>query len=545
MTRASPNVLVLLSGQHNPRFVGRNGGPVRTPTLDRLAATGTAFQRAYTAATSAGPARGAMLTGRTVDGCRVWDDRSPLRSGISTLPGSFSAAGYETALVGTMHLGGDRQFVGFDDRPYGDFTGTGGHQFDPVPNPKSRGSPAAASGDDTGGLYGHRYDPQSPDRRSPDPWRSLTADAGVSEIPESRQQDRTVAEESVACLREHRHGNPDQPWLLCASFSRPHYPLTAPARHVERHPPDSAPVPRVDRAETAVHPLVEWKARSDATADLHDTETVDTDSETVIRRTRAAYFAAVDYLDEVLGDFLASLDREGFLEDTIVVYASDRGSLLGEHGLWWNGAWHEDAVRVPWVVELPGHREGGDGGADVSTPVSLLDLYPTLCGLAGVEAPPDLDGTDLSGTVRDGDEPDRGPVFVDQFDPRWGAGTEFRAVRESEHKYVRFHDAPDLLFDLEEDALETEDRSNRAPGTADRLHGVVEASLDFETALARRDRDRDGRSDRTLVTTWGTTGNAYLLADRRLVDADAGLYRPAEIAKDASQVLDDWPGNER
>lgn len=547
MTRGSPNVLVLLSAQHNPRFLGRNGGPVRTPTLNRLAGTGTAFERAYTAAPSAGPARGAMLTGRTVDGCRVWDDRSPLRPGISTLPESFSAAGYETALVGTMYLSGNRQFAGFDERPYGDFTGTGGHQFDPLPNPKSRGSPAAAKGDDTGGLYGHRYDPQSPDRRSPDPWRSLTADAGVSGVPESRRQERTVVEESVAFLREHRHGNPEQPWLLCASFSRPHYPLTAPARHVERHSPDSTPAPRVGREGTASHPVVERKARSDATADLRDAETVDTDSEIVVQRTRAAYLAAIEYLDEVLGDFLASLDREGFLDDTIVVYAGDRGNLLGEHGLWWDGTWHEDATRVPWVVELPEHRERDDGnsGAAVSTPVSLVDLYPTLCKLAGVAPPPELDGVDLSGAVRRGDEPDRGPVFIDQFDPRWGEGTEFRAVREGRHKYVRFRDAPDLLFDLEDDPLETEDRSNRAPETADRLQSTVETSLDFEAALARRGRDHDTREEWTLPTTWGTTGNAYLLDDRRLVDADASLYRPSEIAKDASRVLEDWPGDER
>jgi choline-sulfatase len=540
MSRGSPNVLVLLSGQHNPRFVGRAEGLVETPTLDRLAETGATFDRAYTPAPSAGPARGALLTGRTVENCRVWDDRSPLRPGITTLPESFSAAGYRTALVGTMHLDGDRQFLGFDERPYGDFTGTGGRQFDPLPNPKARGSPAAAKFDATGGQYGHRYDPQSPDRRSPDPWRSLTADAGVSGVPESQRQERTVLAESLAVLRDHDHDHPDRPWLLCASFSRPSYPLTAPARHVDRHPPDSLPSPRTGRTDAdAGHPLVEAKARTTATADFRDPETVDPTDESVVRRTRAAYAACVSYLDELLGDFLALLDREGFLENTIVVYASDRGNLLGEHRLWWDGTWHEDATRVPWVVQTPDHRADGSG-TDISTPVSLVDLYPTLCGLADVDAPADLNGVDLSGAVRGDGEPDRGPVFVDQFTPRWGNGTEFRAVRDGRYKYVRFRDAPDRLFDLDADPRERTDRSGEASGTADRLRGLVDGTLDFEATLGRRDRDRESRRERALSTSLGTTGNAYLLGDRRLVDADTTLYRPSEIAKDASRVLDDW-----
>lgn len=551
MSRGSPNVLLLLSGQHNPRFVGRAGAPVETPTLDALAATGTTFERAYTAAPSAGPARGAMLTGRTADRCRVWDDRSPLRPGVTTLAESFSEAGYTTALVGTMHLGGDRQFAGFDERPYGDFTGTGGHQFDPVPNPKSRGSPAAARGDGTGGLYGHRYDPQSPDRRSPDPWRSLTADAGLSDVPESQRQERTVLEESLAFLRGRDCERPDRPWLLCASFSQPHYPLTAPARHVDRYDPDSVSAPKTRRAEADTgHPLIERKAEADGTADLRDSETVDATDESVVRRTRAAYFACIDYLDEVLGDFLVLLDREGFLEDTIVVYASDRGNMLGEHGLWWDATWHEDATRVPWVVQLPEHRERdeteGEGAGDgVLTPVSLVDLYPTLCGLAGIDAPSDLDGDDLSVTVRTGEEPDRDPVYIDHLDSCWGDGTEFRTVCDGQYKYVQFHEAPDRLFDLSTDPFECVDRSAETPDIAEQLREIVDESIDFKAALAQRDRDREERSKRSLPTTWGTTGNAYLLPDGRLVDADVTLYRPTEIAKDASRVLDDWPGDSR
>jgi choline-sulfatase len=440
-----------------------------------------------------------------------------------------------------MHLGGDQQFVGFDNRPYGDFTGTGGHQFDPIPTPKSRGSPAAAKGGDTGGLYGHRYDPQSPDRRAPDPWQSLTPDAGVSEVPESLLQERTVVDETISFLRGLRHTDPDRPWFLCASFSRPHYPLTAPERHVKRHTPEDVSHPRIGReGDAADHLLVENKAQADATADLLDPEMVELEDEELIERTRAAYFACVDFLDEMLGDLLATLDREGFLEDTIVVYASDTGQLAGEHGLWWTETWHEDAIRVPWIIELPEHRDG-TGGEEISTPVSLVDLYPTLCGLAGTDAPGDLDGVDLTEAVAAGTEPSREPIFVDYLLSRWGEGTEFRLVRDGSHKYVRFHDAPDLLFDPEENPLETEDRSEDRSTTANCLRQLVDESIDFQSVIEQRDHDRKDWKGHELPTTWGTTGNAYLLDDGRLIDADVTLYRPGEIAVETSRVIDDWP----
>jgi len=532
-----PNVLVLLSSQHNHRVAA--GGPVATPTLDGLAESGTRFERAYAPATADGPARLCTLTGQHVPGCRAWDEGSPLRPVLSTLGGAFSAAGYETCLVGSTGIGGDRQFAGFDRRPYGDFTGTGGHQFDPLPNPKARGSPGAASGDATGGRYGHRYDPQAAERRAPDPWRSLAGDAGVTTVPESRHQERTVVEETVSFLREHRHRDPDRPWLVCASVSRPHPPLTAPKRHLERGRSADDDGPRVGPAETVAHPVVEAKRTADATADLPDADGIDPTDPAVVERTRAAYFACVAYLDEILGDVLARLDREGFLEDTIVVYASDHGDMLGEHGMWDKGIWYEGSTRVPFLIELPDHRAGERESGTVETPVSLIDLYPTLCGLAGVDVPADLDGVDLSAAVRDGGSPDRRPVAVDHLRPRWGEGTEFRAVRDGSHKYVRFRDAPDLLFDLAADPGETDDRSGAEPSTADRLARGIDESVDFDAVARRRERDRADR--RELPVTRGTSGNAFLLDDRRLIDADAGLYRPNEIAKDAAVVLADWP----
>jgi choline-sulfatase len=429
-------------------------------------------------------------------------------------------AGYETGLVGKMHLGGDRQFAGFDERPYGDLLGMNGHQFDPV----------------------------SPERRSfTGSGPIANENAGITEYPESQHQERIVVGESMAFLREHRHASPDQPWFLCASFSRPHDPYTTPPRHFERYwsdgersEPDGVTDPPVEAGEgtLADHPVTRANLERDG----------DEPAE-VRQRARAAYFANVDYLDELLGDFLALLDREGFLEDTIVVYASDHGDMIGEHGMWRKGIWYEGSTRVPLLVEFPEHREEGDvSGTDVSTPVSLVDLYPTLCGLADVDAPADLNGVDLSGAVRGDGEPDRGPVFVDNLRPRWGEGSEYRMVRDGRYKYVRFRDRPEVLVDLAADPLERDNRAADPSGedaaALDRLRGLVEETLDFETVQREYEDDAERYRRHSLGVPTGTAGNVYRLNDDTYVDADLALTKPDILVRDPEGVVEDWPDEE-
>jgi choline-sulfatase len=539
MDTPEPNVLLILSDQHNYRALGRADRPsvpVETSTLDRLADAATVFERTYAPVPAGTPSRLCTLTGREARRCGAWDRDSRLPADAPTLADPFAAAGYETCLVGSLGFGGDRQFAGFDRRPYGDHTGTGGKQFDPLTTPLSRGSPNAASRDATGGHHGDRYDPLNPERRRPDPWQSLAGDAGATTIPESRLQERTVVQESLSVLREHRHRS-DRPWLLCASFNRPGYPLTAPRRHVDRYWPDGAGLPAVDREAAVDHPAVDAKAEADRTSDLFDRETVELDDERT-GRARAAYAASVDFLDEVLGDFLRSLEAGGFLDNTVVVYASAQGQLLGEHGLWWTGTWHEDAARVPLVVQTPAHRTGERSAATVETPVSLLDLFPTLCGLCDLDFA-DADGTDLSAAVRTGREPDRGPVVVDQFAPRYGEGCAFRAVRDGREKYVQVRDAPDLRFDLADDPRERENRAETAD--SDRLRDRTDRTLDFEEVVQRREHDRSARDDYRLPLSKGTSGNSFHLSDDRIVDADTTLYKPDELAHDADRVFADAP----
>ncbi|WP_276256561.1 sulfatase family protein [Halomontanus rarus] len=513
-----PNVLFLLSDEHSFRCLSflddQRGEPVNTPALDNIAARGTTFDRAYCQMPLCTPSRICMLTGREVRRCNGWGNGNVLPSNCPTIPDAFGGAGYDTCLVGKMHLGGDRQFVGFDDRPYGDLTGGAGHQWEPLDRVGEGGKAA----------------------------RIL--DAGVSELPESRLQEYTTTRESLSWIRE-REASSDGPWFLCASLSRPHFPLTAPRRYVDRYwdleqgePTGPLTEPKVKHGgDTADHPLTE--------AAIEGFELEDVDERSQLR-ARAFYFACVDFLDDVVGEFLATLERDGLLENTIIVYTSDHGELAGEHGLWWKHTWHEAATRVPFLVQTPAHRADDYEPATIETPVSLADLFPTLCGLASVDIPDCLDGMDLSTAVETGAEPDRDPIVCDNLVPRWGIGTEFRVVRDGRYKYVRFRDAPELLFDLDADPDEhvnlAADPDDEVREALNRLRREVTDTLDFETAAAERERDKRIQEEHRLdVGTSSASENCYLTDDGTIVDADCSLYDSTVVVEDPASTFDDFP----
>ncbi len=511
------NILFLLSDEHSFRCMGHvpfedGGEPVKTPTFDRVAQQGTVFSNAYCQMPLCTPSRITMLTGLEVRASGAWNNWDVLRSGLPTLPEIFSRAGYETCLVGKMHLGGKNQFVGFRHRPYGDLTGKTGHQWEPIDDQKRKSM------------------------------RNRTAKVGITGIPESLIQDEIVTHETVAFLREHRHSNPDQPWFLCASFSRPHFSLTAPRRYIDLYWPNGVTEPRVPAAGDAYdHPMSVGMRKGFMADEVSYDE---------MMRARAAYFACVSYLDEVIGDLLLRLEADGLLDNTIIVYTTDHGEMAGEHGVWWKNGWYEACTRVPLIFSLPEQRRGKLDAFRWNTPVSLLDLFPTLCAMADVEAPETLDGSDISTSVRGEREPEDRPVYCDALLPRWGEGTEFRMIRWRQYKYVRFRTAPPLFFDLKNDPGEQSNLLTRAVAGKDRealeiLSDLALKTMDFDEA----ERERTVR-DGPLLTDFQqelpeSTGNLYLMPSGKLINADDPLYHPTLIASDPGRAFDDYRKNNK
>lgn len=503
-----PNVLILMSDEHSYRYMGYrercDHEPVHTPSLDRLAATGAYFSHAYAPVPLCTPSRMCIHTGRSAENCGAWTNSAILDPSLMTLPGYFAAHGYETCHVGKMHSGGTVQFHGYRHRPYGDFGGKPpSHQPDPIGT-------------------------------SPRDHEVRTAQSGVTTIPESLLQERVVVEESLSFLREHHHRSHDQPWLLTASFSRPHFPLTSPARHFGRYWPRGVKPPNVGReGDSFTHPMTVAMRKGFDLDHIGPEETL---------RARAAYSGCVDFLDEVIGDFLACLDVSGLLENTIVVYLSDHGEMAGEHGLWWKICWHEGATRVPFMIQLPEHRQGRGTPREIREPVTLTDLFPTLAGLCGLEPPEGVDGMDLSDAVRGREQAIPSERVVSQvLWSRWGAGMEFRVARLGSYKYVTFRNAPELLFDLADDPNE---QVNLAPSRSDVLSAAREVALqdfDWDAMEERRIRESEALARRFArrPNQWGP--NQFLLPDGRLVEADTVLYDSRVLSAAPRTLFSDWP----
>ena len=518
-----PNILFILSDEHSFRFTNtlsraEGGEPVHTPTFDRLAAQSTVFRTAYCGVPLCTPSRMCLMTGQDAPGCGATSNHGWLDPALDTLPKMLVRAGYETALVGKMHFNGSNQFHGFRHRPFGDLTGRAIHQWEHSAWPSGTVDlPQELQEGDNPNVSDHL-----PDR---------TRHAGESRLPESLIVDRIVAEETISWLRNYASEESGQPWFLCASFSRPHFPLTAPRRWIDRYRKTGVTPPFVGKeGDSYDHPV------SAAIRDGFDTNRID-DAET--QRAREGYFACVSYLDEILGDMLARLQADGALDNTIIVYTSDHGEMAGELGTWWKSGWYEACTRVPLMVSTPAQRRGEQPARRIDTPVSLMDLAPTLATLGGGAPAAPVTGRDLSDAIR-GDAPVAArPVVCDHLNSRWGAGTAFRMIRHGRWKHVQFEGHPDILFDLEDDPGETRNVIAEAP--ADILTMAQDLAIDWDWVSGGLAENQKRLREEYPLSAPGATPSQFLIPEGKVVAADATIYRPVILTDDPASFFSDWP----
>lgn len=519
-----PNVIFLFSDEHGFRFMGHvpvneGGESVYTPAFDDLASKAAVFTDAYCQMPLCTPSRMCVFTGMEVRKCGAWNNSCVLRPELPTIADTLGENGYETCLVGKYHLSGNNQMGGFKHRPYGDLTGDTGHQIGKIKAgelAREQEANAAMRKADRKGI------------------RSRTAGVGELEVPESLLQENIVCDETITFIREHTYRNPDKPYFLCASFSRPHFPLNAPHRFIDRYKKTGVSRPKVEATGDAyMHPM---------SIGMRKGFNVDKISDEEMMNARAAYFANVSFLDEIIGDMLVRLDREGLLDNTIIIYSSDHGEMAGEHGVWWKNGWYDGCTRVPFIISLPHHRNGKIAPAKINTPVSLADLFPTLCGLTGSDKPEGIDGIDLSQAILTGESlPEDRPVFCDNLIPRWGEGTEFRMIRMGKYKYIRFRNASPLMFNLSEDPMEQVNIAEANPDSDSeetalarkKLEKIAEETMNFDKAEYEREvRDRDLLMKYSLTPEVKKAGgNLFALSDGRLITADDIILRPNVVAE--------------
>ena len=483
-----PNILLILTDQHAPKIAGFAGDPyVRTQHLDDLASRSVQFDNAFCASPLCTPSRMCMLTAKEVHRCAAWSNHWIIFPEHVTWPAHFAAHGYRTCLVGKMHFGGRDQMQGFQDRPYGDLRHGLGHQPEPID------------------LF---------------PAYDSAKSAGPTEIPESLLQDVVVTRETAAYLLEHHDREPEIPWFVCASYSRPHSPYTAPGRYIRAYRDKLPPVgPPSDFAE-GLEPF--------AKRPLHDLTSEQT------RRGREGYYACVDFVDDCIGDLLNALEDAGLLDNTIVIYTSDHGEMAGLHGLWGKNVYYDPAIGVPLLIAGPGIRSGDHR---VAHPISLMDLYPTTCALTGLPIPEGLDGVDFSGLLAGPESAPASRAFIPSASYAYGGkikrrqtgenepAAAMRLVRTRDWKYVEIEKGDPLLFDMVNDPGEETNLAGR-PEQAERCRAMRENLFqEFSWELVHEQLANDRRRLPEFASGQKpTTPNQYMLPDGRVFDAEGELY---------------------
>ena len=457
-----PNILIIMVDQLNGTLFP--DGPadwLHAPNLKALAARSTRFANGYTASPLCAPGRASFMSGQLPSATRVYDNAAEFASSIPTYAHHLRRAGYQTCLSGKMHFVGADQLHGFEER-----------------------------------LTTDVYPPDfgwTPDYRKPgeriDWWYhnmgSVTG-AGVAEITNQLEYDDEVAYHATRKLYDLARGGDERPWCLTVSFTHPHDPYVARRKYWDLY-------------EDCEHLLPTVPAMDYEDQDNHSKRIFDANdwrsfniTEDDIRRSRRAYFANISYLDDKIGELLTTLETTRQDKDTIVLFVSDHGDMLGERGLWFKMSFYEGSARVPIMIAAPDMTPGR-----VDTPVSNIDICPTLCDLAGVSMDEVMPWTTGESLVPLGQGQSRTTPVAMEYAAE-ASYAPMVALRAGKWKYTRCPLDPEQLFDLEADPHELTNLAED-PAHAEAL-AEFRAAADARWDLARFDSEvRESQARRWVV----------------------------------------------
>jgi choline-sulfatase len=416
-----PNILIIMADQFNGTLFP--DGPadfLQAPHLKALAAKSARFANAYTALPLCAPARASFMTGQLPSRTGVFDNAAEFRSDIPTYAHHLRRAGYETALSGKMHFVGPDQMHGFEERLTTDIYPA---DFGWTPDYRKSGERIDWWYHNLGSVTG----------------------AGVAEISNQMEYDDEVAFFANQKLYQCSRVSTDEkrrPWCLTVSFTHPHDPYVARRKYWDLYEGIAQLDPEVgdlgyDNQDPHSKRLID-------ACDTHNF-TITTEH---IRRARQGYFANISYIDDKVGELLETLRATRMLDDTIILFTSDHGDMLGARGLWFKMNFFEGSARVPLMV-------CGKGIAPqlITAPVSTLDVNPTLADLAGIdigEIMPWTDGTSLVPLMHG--EKRKAPVYMEYTAE--GSEAPLVCIREGDFKFIHCEIDPPMLFNLHDDPQE-------------------------------------------------------------------------------------------
>ena len=399
----TPNVLFIVADDLNCAIGPYGDKTAVTPNLDKLAARGLTFERAYCQQAVCNPSRSSFLTGLRPNTVGVDDlrkgfrDTAPNGKNLITLPQHFKNHGYFCQNIGKLfHNMGETQ----DRRSW---------SIDEV---LFKGSHA----DDT--LFANAALP--PGAKKP-PYKAPVTEA--SDVPDTAYRDGQIANLAAAMLRD--HASSEQPFFLAVGFWRPHLPFVAPKKYWNLYDPaiitlPDPPLPPEGAPDIALHPSREIRNYGNAPKERAFTKDE-------IRHYRHGYYAAISFMDAQIGEILDALDNSGQADNTIVVFTSDHGFHIGEHSLWGKTTNFELDARVPLIIADPSRKAGQ--GKTTQALSELVDLYPTLADLSGIasDLPSNLEGLSLAPVISDPNASVKETAFTQHQHPFYGSRENWKA----------------------------------------------------------------------------------------------------------------------
>lgn len=453
MADRPPNILFIMDDEHRPDVLGYAGDDVvRTPTLDRLAADAVTFENAYTPSPRCVPARQCLAVGefpRTC-GCEVYGE--DLQPGSPTIARAFSEAGYHTVVTGKTHHPGPDQMQGY-------IQCVGNHQLDPgVYSPHTTYDSSVSDGK---WLQAKEVQRAGPGRGRNARWDEYAA-TGTEHVIEQHFLDTY-----------YDRATPDRPIFLRVNFRQPHYPYFCDEERFQYY---------LNRIEPYVESPPDHRMLR---GDWEEGYTVVPDEDVTVRelaRATAAYYGMIETVDSHVDRIVSALERAGEdLDEWLVVFTSDHGEMLGQHGTWEKGRFYEASAGVPLFIRWPERF----GGRTVTRNVNLVDLYATLCDLLDVPRPASEPVARDSRSLR--------PLLtgaVDEWDRRHpddetvSAEGDAVMIKRGHWKYMWFGDgrksvaSPEVLFDLETNPAETTNRADD-PECRERLAAFRERRIEL------------------------------------------------------------------
>ncbi len=415
------NILLIQVDQMTAKALPTYGHPVvKTPHIDALAAEGVVFENSYCNFPLCAPSRMSMLTGRYANTVGVWDNATEAPAETPTLMHYLRGMGYATTLCGKMHFIGPDQLHGYEERVTTDIYPS---NFSWAPNWEF------GLGDRPTGIN-----------------LSAVVDSGTCKRSLQIDYDDEVEYFGIRKIFDLARYE-ERPFFLTVSFTQPHSPFICRPEDWDLYKDEDIDMPKVPAmAEEDMDPMSKWIYYAHA-------GNLDTPTEQQIRDSRHAYYGMISALDKKVGNLVATLKDCELYDNTVIVFTSDHGDMLGERGQWYKQLFYENSATVPLIISCPSRYSS----KRVSKCVSLVDLAPTILDIVTEGQPYEVvepfEGQSLVSLLKDGKDDERLDQIIVEYTGE-GALAPCRMVRRGTVKYIYTHGHDDIVYDLATDPLE-------------------------------------------------------------------------------------------